>query len=323
MGRSVLDRLRSAVARYLCGDEGGPALSTCCRAGQVALGGGMMKRRDGSAVLFCLGIALGACGITPSSRSTIATAPTTAAITTTASTDDVEEPLPPALWQGARTTRDGLVIAIAGGAPYRAGDYCTFAYDATVTESDTAVRVRIIARHPKRSGDQACPLVGQARIVHVYLERPLGSRQLFDDTSDRLRPVFDGSRLLEPSWLPDGWSLLFESAAPSEPSSIPYWNRVWGAPSGGIDAPCGISQVVLTEGRADLPDVLHWLDESEAGRYTVGENEAIYFAGGTVDETRLVWKADGMAHVLWSRPACLGDRSPSPDVLVHIANSLR
>jgi hypothetical protein len=243
--------------------------------------------------------------------------------------DDVEETeaLGPGSWMGARTSRDGrsLVLVIIGGPAYRAGDHCTVDYRADVTETESEVRLRIVARRPKPSGDYSCNTRGHSRLIEVGLAQPFGDRRLVEEQFAREQPVFDGSHLLDPGWLPGDWSLLHEAPGYPEPESVRYWSRTWGQPSPPpTDDHCTPSPtpVTLTQGPADRVERYPSNGERPTDRYEVRGQDATYYTGGSANITRLAWTEGDRGYVLASGDRCVGDTPPTPELLVRIANSL-
>lgn len=237
------------------------------------------------------------------------------------------DPLGPGSWVGARTSADGtsLVVAIIGGPPYRAGDHCTVDYRADVAETDSDVRLRIIARSPTPTEDHDCDAMGHQRLIEVELAQAFGDRRLIEEQFDRQQPVFDGSELLEPGWLPGDWSLLYEGPGYPDPESAMYWSRTWGQPSPPpTDDHCTPSPtpVTLTQGPADLVERYPSSGERPTDRYEVRGHEATYFNGGSAHVTRLAWVEGDRGRVLASDVRCVGDPPPSPELLVQIASSL-
>src|SRR5262249_10562551 len=75
-----------------------------------------------------------------------------------------------------------------------------------------------------------CTSLGYGRTARVVLRRPLGDRRLVDAANGHQVPAFDGSTLLEPTWLPGGWSAIGESGS-GLGRSEPSWTRAFGAES--------------------------------------------------------------------------------------------
>lgn len=218
------------------------------------------------------------------------------------------------------------MIAIIGGRRYEAGDPCTVDYRAEVTESESEVRLQIVARSPKPSGDYACTSEGHSRLIEVGLAQALGNRRLIEAQFGREQPVFDGSQLLEPGWLPADWSLLYEAPGYPEPESARYWRRTWGQPSPPpTDNHCTPSPtpVALTQGLADLVDRYPSNGERPTDRYEVRGHQATYFTGGSANVTRLAWTEGDRGYVLASGDRCAGDAPPAAELLLRIADSLR
>lgn len=237
------------------------------------------------------------------------------------------------------------MIAITGGPEYREGNSCTVNYEGLATEMDGEVRVRIIPRSPRPAvpenhaitaprgrdtatlvGGKVCTLKGYTRLITLALTRRFGGRRLIDEQFGRQQPVFDGSQLAEPTWLPEGWSLLSEGPAYPKENAARYWVRTWGVPAppstGGHCTPTA-TPVALLQGPSDALEQYGSNGEQPARRYEVRGHQARYFAGGEASEKRLAWAEGDQAFVLASRSRCLGDTPPSPEVLVRIAESRR
>jgi len=228
-------------------------------------------------------------------------------------------------WQGARTTADGgLRIVLVGAAELRPGDPCTADYAGSAVETDREVRVTITARSPKPHGEYGCNSLGHSRLVDVSLDEPLGARQLVFEPFDGPREVFDGSELLAPSALPDGWSLLTEARWHPDPGLGVSWNRTWSAPpgdaTGGACTP-GMASIGLTQGPADMLGSFTTRGTS-TGQFDVRGHLATFLTGGSAADAALVWKEGATGMALTSTEACLGDTPSTPDELVRFANSL-
>ena len=144
---------------------------------------------------------------------------------------------PAVRWDAARsgTVSDldgvGVVVAFIGAPEIRdRSDRCGATYVALGEESETEV---IISVHPVMSqaiteGSEpfGCRAIGARRIAEVALVTPSGSRTVRDGSDGSLHKIFDGSTVLDPSWMPDGFSLTAEGAVTMAPS-LDGWQRVW------------------------------------------------------------------------------------------------
>jgi hypothetical protein len=74
-----------------------------------------------------------------------------------------------------------LVLDIAGAAA--GSGPCTADYTAQVTESSTAVVVRLIATPHPAPGGEACDAVGYPRQVAFHLDQPLAARVLVEEAT--------------------------------------------------------------------------------------------------------------------------------------------
>src|SRR3954471_9334419 len=207
-----------------------------------------------------------------------------------ASSDRTGDALGPGSWSGARTSRDGkqVVISLVGGSTYNAGDYCTVAYQARVTESDAEVHVRIQGTSPVATGNAGCASVGYARRVVLLLGTPLGSRTLVEDQFERRQPVFNGAELAEPTSLPPGWEFQFEGPGYPDPELSTYWSRTWGKPppppAGGTCTPSA-SPVMLTQGTPDLIERYPTNGERAVATEDVHGQPAVFLASTAVGAT--------------------------------------
>lgn len=227
-------------------------------------------------------------------------------------------------WSGGRTSPDGesLLIALVGGPEYREGNPCTVAYDAEVEETPSEVRLKMLSARPPARGEFGCTEEGHFRTVQVDLAAPLGTRRLVEVQFDREQPVFDGSRLLKPTWLPDGFSLRHEGAGYPNPEAVTSWQRTWVGPGRAPDGdPCQ-SPISLTQGPAAL--VEEYPSNGEQARRTddVRGATASYYDGGSAGVIRLAWTHGDEGFVLASMPSCVGDVPASEETLVRIARSL-
>lgn len=235
--------------------------------------------------------------------------------------------LGPGSWSGARTSLDGrsLLIALVGGPEYREGQPCTVAYDADVDESPSEVRLTMLSASPRAQGEVGCTSEGHFRSVQVTLAEPLGARRLIEVQFDREQPVFDGARLLEPTWLPDGYALRTEGPGYPAPEEVRSWQRIWsGAERPPQDNRCapGASPISLTQGSASLVEEYPSNGEEPRRTHDVGGATATYYDGGTMGINRLAWTRGEEGFVLASMPSCADDTPAAEDTLVRIARGL-
>ncbi len=235
--------------------------------------------------------------------------------------------LGPGSWTGARTSHDGrhLLVTFTGGPEYADGNPCSVRYQPVTRETAKRVAVRIDATSPAGPPGLACTLEGHARVVEVALDQALGRRQLFEDRFQRRQPVFPGETLLEPTWLPDGWSLRGERAGAPDPDSATFWTRDWApprpAPSADRCTP-GQAGLSLTQGPAG---VVERYRNGEVVRNTpdVGGSEAVYAASDDGGTARLSWVQGGQSFVITTTRGCLGDSPATEDTLLRFARGLR
>lgn len=230
-------------------------------------------------------------------------------------------------WQGARTSADGrkVTIILVGGPEFEAGRPCTVAYSARVGETSADVRVELLSASPPADGEVACTGVGHFRSVEIDLAEPLADRPLVEVQFERTQPVFEGSKLAEPGWLPPDWALLNEGPGYPDPQSMSSWRRTWSGPHRPpTDNHCtpGESAVMLTEGPADVTEHYPGNGEQPVRSHDVAGNSATYFQGGSAGVTQLSWVDADQGFVLVSMPGCFGDTPASEEILLRIARSL-
>src|SRR4051812_44429611 len=266
----------------------------------------------GAAVLM---VAVAACGSDGGSTTTEGSTPAT---TAPDATTDVQ-PIGPAMttgWSGVRTDGDGLVIAFLGNpAVSDPSGGCQFDYQALATETDQAVTVTVHGTHPEECPNQ----IQYGRTVRVALDAPLGSREVRDGASGDPEVVFDGSRLLHPTWLPDGWEQtadLPSTTGTGQP--VAAWQLSWGPPrSQGTSCGGQVSSIDLTVGGPALlqePWVTSFVTvapttvrghSGEQARYSPADNP------NASDETMIRWSDGDQAYVLRSATACPSTDQPA------------
>jgi hypothetical protein len=251
--------------------------------------------------------------------------------TTSASSDEVRsEVFGEGSWQGVRTMADPtkLVVAVVGAAAYEPGNPCTADYAAFPIETAKEVRLRFTSRSPSWStapGVTGCDDIGYSRLIEVQLREPLGERKLVEAQFGREHPVFDGSSLFEPTWLPDGMKLVSEQPGYPEPETARYWQRTWAEErEADADGNCVGTRppVMVTQGPADLLErhPATGLKEREPG--TVRGVPATYASNDEGDMSDLRWVEDGTGIVLTSFRSCDRDTAMPHSTLVRIAESL-
>jgi hypothetical protein len=232
--------------------------------------------------------------------------------------------LPPGAWSGARTDASGrlVVLSFVGAAEFVDGDPCTANYEASVEESGAEVRIELRDARPLApDGGLACALVGYVRTVTVELAEPLGTRTLF--ALGQARTVVDGSTLVAPQWVPDGWELTIES--PGLPGMSPYWARTWSPPGvASADGGCApnLPGITLFEGQTGLiVGAPAGEDLVLEGTHDVNGATATYEVDPTVGFAQLSWSVGDLGYVLRSS-SCPGDSPVSLDVMLRFAREL-
>ena len=284
------------------------------------------------AVVVALALLVAACG--EGGQSVASGDVVDASTTTTLLGDEVRaEALGEGSWQGARTSPDPklVVIAIIGAAPYQPRNPCTADYSAVAIETSKEVRIRFVSRSPSWTsapGVNGCHSIGYSRMIEVRLRVPLGDRALVEAQFDRQQPVFDGSRLYVPTWLPRGMSLVAEQPGYPDHERARYWQRTWAAtrpdePDWDGSCVAGQPPVTLTQGPADLVD-RHPVANATVGEPTsVGGTAATYRSNERGDMSELRWVQDGVGLVLSTHLGCDRDTPMRRSTLMRIAESLK
>jgi hypothetical protein len=259
---------------------------------------------------------------TPATPATPATTPVTSA-----ANNVIVDVLGPGAWQGARTTGDGfeLLLFIVGGPDFDAADPCSVAYVPIVEEMGAEVRVRINGEYPPPTDpNQVCPSLGYLRTVQVPLENPFGTRTLV--ALGEARGVFDGSTLVQPTWIPEGWSAGLEGPGYPDPRSSLSWSRSWApppAPNSGQSCTPSQSGFTLVEGPSDLVDRFPTESgETNVGDYDVNGATATYSTQVDHGIAWITWKSGDRGFVLKSSPACLGDQPAPLETMLQFARAL-
>ncbi|CAN0070074.1 unnamed protein product, partial [Phaeothamnion confervicola] len=269
--------------------------------------------------------------VAATSPSVISTPDDTVSTTTTPAGDQpphpgdvLGRPLVSGSWAGARTAGDGtiLMVLVVGGHPYEAGDACTVEYEPSVVETADAVELTIRGWRPP--GDVGCDDLGYGRAMTLRLEQPLGTRPLV--FLGEPRPVFDGSALATPTYLPDGWIAGPEGPGYPDPQSAITWSRRWGPlplPNSADRCTPSDSGIMLNEGPlGSLDGYPHEMGEIDEGTYDVNGATAVWSTMLDHGTVRLTWSTGTRAFMLQSLPACQGDVPPSLDTMLQIARGL-
>lgn len=231
-------------------------------------------------------------------------------------------------WEGARTSADGrsIVLTLTGGPEFDADVHCTVAYRAVVDETPTDVRVEVLSASPSSWSGGSCNDMGHFRTVGAELTQPLGGRRLVQVDGERERPVFDGSLLVEPSWLPDGWGLRSERPGYRNPERVTSWQRTWAGrrpPAAGGRCTATEAGIVLTQGSPELLDQQRSMGDGPARAHDVNGHVATYQVGGQPPSAaRLSWSDGERGFVLETQSGCEGDTLPSEETLLRFARGL-
>ena len=227
-------------------------------------------------------------------------------------------------WEAARTSTEGnsIVLVFTGGQEYDPSNPCSLDYRADVTETAESVAVGLIAIRPPTPADDnaSCDSVGHPRRLEVTLAAPLAGRQLTEQSSGSARPVFDGSQLLEPAWLPDGWLLRGEGVAYPLADTSQAWSRGWGAP--GADPSACVPSFAVVQGTPlamqELPEVMG--GGPEVGSYDINGSIAVHTRNSERLLDRLVWTSGDIVVAVLATTC-----SPEPidlDAVLTFARSL-
>lgn len=245
--------------------------------------------------------------------------------------DDGWEPyvLAPGGVTGTRSSSDGqsLLVTFVGGGPYVAGQPCTVAYRADVSEATDEVALRFFSNSPPSRDDELfCTAEGHFRSVEVSLDSPLGDRTVVEEASQRRLEVFDGSLLAEPTWMPDGWALQMEQAGYPAPETASYWQRTWGAdprPPTGVSCTPTDGPISLTQGPVTGPERdIRYLEP--VSTHDVNGARATYYERreSGVSQVALRWDSAGQRFMLDSSPSCSDEGAASLDRLLQFARGL-
>ena len=239
---------------------------------------------------------------------------------TTIAPEDIGPELP-AQWTGVRTDGSALIITFYGAAPVSdPNDPCESDYRPVLDETAQAVTVTMHGTHV-----DACPEdIAYGRTVRVELAQPLGARQLTNGATGRAELAFDGARLLQPGWLPDGWQQIADRPSdPGRPGLVLAWQIGWGDPTTVTSCGAEVSPVTLTVGSASDLLTQTWVTSyTTVGATTVRGHpaeQARYQAGPVEhpsDETMIRWSEGDEGYVIRSAPSCPGD-APADFVLLQ------
>lgn len=208
-------------------------------------------------------------------------------------------------WSAARTSEDGMSILLVftGAAEFDPTDACTLKYRGDVQESEDSVTIGLIAiRHATQDSADSdgatdnvvCPGVGYPRWVTVALAEPLGDRHLIDARTGAPRPAFDGSMLLEPSWLPEGWVLRGEGTGYPLADTSHVWSRGWGLPGDDpFDCTPGFALIQGTPSAMQLPDEMG--AGTQTATYDVNGAMALHTLNPERLNERLAWISGDIA----------------------------
>lgn len=235
-------------------------------------------------------------------------------------------------WEGTRTSADGrsLLIVFVGGRTFDPDDPCSHDYRAVVEESGDEVRVSIESRSPPPpmgTTEFGCTAEGYFRTVTAALTEPLGERALVEDQFNRVHDVFDGTRLFEPTWLPDGWEMTNEGAwYAGERGDGRSWGRTWGGPTPEpVDDRCVAGEeaisVIQTDSATLEANPPYGLEPTAT--HDVNGAEATHWTGGPYDLQALTWTVGDEGFLLQPQASCADDPPTSIDRLLQFARGLQ
>lgn len=253
---------------------------------------------------------------------------------------DVEPVVRGTAWfSGARSTDGGrgLVLTFVGGSVETPrSSPCWEDYRAEVDESDATVRVTIqrlspppVPRPPEEPSF-ACTTEGYFRSLDVRLSSPLGARSLVDGADGRVKPVFDGARLLVPARLPEGWVLgreePYQSLLPNG-GDLQEWVQWYGPRSERGAARCTATEhgLLVTTGavRPDLPIGVRAVGDTLLGQPTIRGHQAELVHESWHDQVVLSWDEPQAGYTIRTMPVCGDGSRPDPAAVVAFARSLR
>jgi hypothetical protein len=234
---------------------------------------------------------------------------------------------PPTWFEAARTDgRRGVVVSFTGAAPVTdpknacQSDYRAFAVE---REDEVEIRVRSIYREADRE-PVACTLEGYGRTARVALRRPLGNRRLVDGANGNEVPAFDGSTLLEPTWLPSGWKTTGEGGMNSE-SFGSVWGRTFSAQREREPERCtdASASVWLAQGTVPPPGMPLFDAATVVDVVEVRGQSATRTYEPRSGTTSIRWIEPRGAVVLDGYRGCAGSPGVDLDTLTRIAQGLR
>lgn len=217
---------------------------------------------------------------------------------------------------GLRTDPDGrgLWATYLGGA-------CDGPARLDVDEGADRVTVRVLVAGDADEGPGAsCVAVGIPRTVHADLSAPLRRRSISDGA--RVVVPFDGSRLLQPQGLPEGFVVTQETGGYDESSRTAGWTRSFGRPSSTeLGAPCrsdpGSFSISVGGPRGEQPPFFF----RRTGTVAVpGGTGRLFEQPPSV--RYLYFERQGTAVSITSALDCGGDKLLTPPQLAALAQSL-
>jgi hypothetical protein len=225
--------------------------------------------------------------------------------------------------------RRGLVISFVGGPPVTdPDDPCQVDYRAFAIEHSGIVRLEVRAKRrfvgTKTGEPVSCTFRGYGRLARVELDRSLGDRPLVDAATNEAVPVFDGSTLLHPTWLPAGWERASEGGYTSDVFGS-TWSRTFRAPGERASNSCtDLNAIVwLAQGPPPPPDLPLFdpttvIDVVDVRGHTA--TRTFDLSSGT---TSIRWTERRGAVVLDGYRSCPGASGVDLDTLTRIAQGLR
>lgn len=213
-----------------------------------------------------------------------------------------------------RTDPDGrgLVAAYTGGA-------CDG--PATLEAEEFSDRVEIVVQtepKPGRSAEDACILIGIGSTVRADLQAPLGDRDVV--SGGRVLDVYDGSNLIIPTQLPDGFTLTSEAGTAQGAGWSQTYSRLQPDRSASACNPDARSISVTTGPSAlDSYSAPHFRDQ---GDVRVGDATGRHYTQPGAPVQYLTLRVDG-APVALTYSADCGSAAPPLTDLTEFAELLR
>jgi hypothetical protein len=207
-------------------------------------------------------------------------------------------------------------------------DPCQVDYRAFAIEHSGIVRIEVRAKRRfvgSKTGEPVfCNAKGYGRTVRVQLDRPLGDRPLVDAATNEAVPVFDGSTLLRPTWLPPGWKFRGEGGTTFDGVGS-TWGRTFGAATDQEPRTCSEAPatVWLAQGPVPPPDLPLYDPATVVDIVDVRGHAATRTFEPRFGTTSIRWVEPAGAVALDGYQACPDAPGVDLETLTRIAQGLR